>query len=47
MIPLKLISAGFAAPDVLPQPPFVPVKGPLGGANPIAASAIVMLVEKH
>jgi hypothetical protein len=37
----------YTVPDVLSQPPFVRVKGTLDGANPIAASAIVMLVEKH
>ncbi len=37
----------YTAPDVLPQPPVVRVKGALPGANPIAASAIVTLAEKH
>jgi TonB family protein len=37
----------YTAPDVLPSPPFVRIKGALAGASPIAASAIVSLVEKH
>ena len=37
----------YTAPDVLPRPPFIRVKGTLAGANPIAASAVVTLVEKH
>jgi hypothetical protein len=37
----------YTAPDVLPQPPFVRVKGMLAGANPIAASALITLIEKH
>ncbi len=37
----------YTAPDVLPNPPFVQVKGMLAGANPLAASAVVTLVEKH
>ncbi len=37
----------YTAPDALPKPAFIRVKGTLAGANPIAASAVVTLVEKH
>ena len=37
----------YTAPDVLPDPPFVRVKGTLAGANPIAVSAIVTLIKKR
>jgi hypothetical protein len=37
----------YTAPDVLPQLPFVEVKGTLTGANPIAATTVVTLTEKH
>jgi TonB family protein len=37
----------YNAPNVLPQSPFVRVKGTLPGANPIAATALVTLLEKH
>jgi TonB family protein len=37
----------YTAPDALPKPPLIRVKGTLAGANPIAASAVVTLVEKH
>ena len=37
----------YTAPDVLPKPPFVRVKGTLAGANPIPASAVVTLTQKH
>jgi TonB family protein len=36
----------YTAPNVLPQPPFVRVEGTLTGANPIAASAIILLNQK-
>jgi TonB family protein len=37
----------YTAPDVLPDPPFVQVKGTLAGVNPITASAAVTLTKAH
>ena len=37
----------FTAPSVLPNPPFVRIKGALQGANPLSASTVVMLFEKQ
>lgn len=36
----------YTAPNVLPQPPIVRVVGTLTGANPIAASAVILLNQK-
>ena len=37
----------YTAPDVLPDPAYVRVKGMLPGANPVSGSAIIMLVKKQ
>jgi TonB family protein len=37
----------YTAPGVLPDPPYVRVKGTLAGANPIAASTIIFLAKDH
>ncbi len=37
----------YIAPNVLPDPPYVRVKGMLTGANPMVASTIVALVKAH
>jgi TonB family protein len=37
----------YTAPDVLPKPALVRVRGTLAGANPIAATAVVMLMNKR
>ena len=35
----------YTAPDVLPKPPWVRVKGTLAGMNPIPATALVALTK--
>jgi len=37
----------YTAPEVVPDPPFVRVKGTLAGANPVPASAVVTLVGEN
>src|SRR6266496_147077 len=37
----------YKAPSILPNPPFVRIKGVLQGANPLSASSVVMLFEKQ